>query len=60
MDASSGSTRKSRTTEPDEDQERHESEGMRLVGGLDVSADTVDCMCSDVDMCGENECDDTA
>ena len=36
--------RKSTMTEPDEDQERLESKRLRLVGGLDVSVATMDCV----------------
>ena len=53
MDTSSGSMRKSTTNEPNEDQEGHESQRVRLVGGLDVSADTMDCVFLDVDTVGE-------
>ena len=32
---------------------RHASKRLRLVGGLDVLADTMDCVYLDVDICGE-------
>ena len=53
MDTLSGSTRKSTMNEPDEDQERHESKRLGLVGGLDASADTMDCLYLDEDVCGK-------
>ena len=52
-DTSSGCTRKSTLNEPDEDQEGHESKRLRLVGGLDVSVDTLDCVYLDVVVCGD-------
>ena len=42
MQLSAGSTRKSRTNEPDEDEE------VGTLGGLDVSVDTMDCVYLDV------------
>ena len=39
--------------EPENDQEGHASKRLRLVGGLDVLADTMDCVYLDVDICGE-------